>query len=417
MNRSGRPWAGRSHPELAELTRELLLAGHLIDRAGMPAVIARLGREGMEQVAIEEWRAASPIYTRRMQKLLGFEGDSVEIIFKGMQLDVGAPPEFMDFRYEVIDHDHGRFHLDHCGALMDVEPMGDEYVTAMCHSIEDPTFDATAAATNPRARMRPVHRPPRRPADRAPHCEWTVTVDAGAEPLALSPSHDRLAGCAAASLALALPEPTLPSDDGWDDYAGDLDPDLTMERFSSATLSAIVDEVALQGQLLARAFLLEVAELADGDEVTAVGIEQASGIAGLTTKRLAAALEVSNDLAGLAAVLAVHPLLLPRAYVPIASSVDDEELSLSLLDGPGLDEDDGLTWPALLAGTGGDAILEAAAIGLVPTARVERIEPHYGEAARWSITVDPEGVPVAQPTPVTLAEFSTGASFVFVRRP
>ncbi len=128
MNLSGRPWAGRSHAELAELTRELLLAGHLIDRAGMPAVIARLGREGMEHVAIEEWRAASPIYTRRMQRLLGFEGDSVETIFKGMQLDVGAPPEFMDFRYEVFDHDHGRFHLDHCGALMDVEPMGDDYV-------------------------------------------------------------------------------------------------------------------------------------------------------------------------------------------------------------------------------------------------------------------------------------------------
>ena len=51
---------------------------------------------------------------------------------------------------------------------MDVEPMGDEYVTAMCHDIEDPTFDATALATNPHAQVRPVHRPPRRPADRTP---------------------------------------------------------------------------------------------------------------------------------------------------------------------------------------------------------------------------------------------------------
>ena len=50
----------------------------------------------------------------------------------------------------------------HCGALMDVEPMGDDFVVAMCHHIEDPTFDATACATNPRARMRPIHRPPRR---------------------------------------------------------------------------------------------------------------------------------------------------------------------------------------------------------------------------------------------------------------
>ncbi len=132
----------------------------------------------MTQVAIEEWMASSPLYTRRMQRALGFEGDGVVTIFKGLQLDIGAPPQFMDFRYRVTDHDHGEFWLDHCGALMDVEPMGDEYVTAMCHDIEDPTFDATALATNPHAQVRPVHRPPpRRPADRTPHCLWTVTID------------------------------------------------------------------------------------------------------------------------------------------------------------------------------------------------------------------------------------------------
>jgi hypothetical protein len=55
----------------------------------------------------------------------------------------------MDFRLPVIDEHHGEFWLDHCGALMDVEPMGDEYVHTMCHTIEDPTFDATAMATSP----------------------------------------------------------------------------------------------------------------------------------------------------------------------------------------------------------------------------------------------------------------------------
>ena len=175
------PYAGRSHGELAELTRELLLAGHLIDRSGMPHLISRFGREGMRDIAIQEWMAASPVYTKRMQRLLGFEGDDVETIFKGMQLDVGAPPEFMDFRYEVHDATHGTFQLDHCGALMDVEPMGDDYVRTMCHDIEDPTFDATAAATNPRAQVRPVHRPPRVPADRAPHCAWSVTIVAEEE--------------------------------------------------------------------------------------------------------------------------------------------------------------------------------------------------------------------------------------------
>ena len=416
MNLSGRPWAGRSHSHLAELSRELLLAGHLIDRAGMPAVIARLGRDAMEQVAIEEWRAATPIYTRRMQQLLGFEGDSVEVIFKGMQLDVGAPPEFMDFRYEVIDHDNGRFHLDHCGALMDVEPMGDDYVRGMCHTIEDPTFDATAAATNPRARMRPIHRPPRAASDRGPHCEWTVTVEPDAEPLALSPAHGRLITSRVAGLPLADRDVSLPTDDGLADYADRFDPDLTMDRFSSATLAAIADEVTLQGQLLARAFLLEVAERLDSDEVVAVGLEQAAGIAGLTTKRLTSVLEASADLTGLAEVLAVHPMLLPRTYVPIELSAGADALELALLEGPGVSEVDGLSWPSLLAGPRGDAILEAATVCLLPTARIERVDPRPDEPVRWSITIDPDREPVDQPAPVTLAEFSTGATFVFVRR-
>ena len=102
----------------------------------------------MRDIAIEEWMGASPVYTKRMQRALRFEGDSVETIFKGMQLDIGAPPQFMDFRYRVVDHDYGEFWLDHCGALMDVEPMGPDFVVAMCHDIEDPTFDATAIATN-----------------------------------------------------------------------------------------------------------------------------------------------------------------------------------------------------------------------------------------------------------------------------
>ena len=165
---AGPSYEGLSHEALAALVPEYLLAGHLIDRAGMPHLIAAFGLEGMRDVAIAEWMGASPIYSRRMQEALGFTGDSVETIFKGMQIDVGAPPQFLDFRFVVHDHDHGEFWLDHCGALADVEPMGNEFVVAMCHDIEDPTFDATASATNPRAQVRPVHRPPRLPADRGP---------------------------------------------------------------------------------------------------------------------------------------------------------------------------------------------------------------------------------------------------------
>ena len=122
------------HDELATLVEEHLLAGHLIDRAGMPVVIEH-GIEVMRDVAIDEWMGASPVYTKRTQRLLGFEGDTVEACFKAMQLEIGAPLRFMDFRFTVEDDHHGSFHLDHCGALMDVEPMGEDYVVAMCHDI------------------------------------------------------------------------------------------------------------------------------------------------------------------------------------------------------------------------------------------------------------------------------------------
>src|SRR5262249_11140923 len=96
-----------------------------------------------------------------------FVGTDVATIFKGMQLEIGAPPQFMDLRYHVEDAHHGGFHLDHCGALLDVEPMGETHVRAMCHDIEDPTFDATAGAPGPRAPGRTV--PPRaRAAGRSP---------------------------------------------------------------------------------------------------------------------------------------------------------------------------------------------------------------------------------------------------------
>ena len=47
-------------------------------------------------------------------------------------------------------------------------PSARERVKLMCHDIEDPTFDATAAATHPCMKMRPIHRPPRKPAGPLP---------------------------------------------------------------------------------------------------------------------------------------------------------------------------------------------------------------------------------------------------------
>jgi hypothetical protein len=129
-------YAALSREQLATLVPELLLIGQLIDRSGMAWCVKHFGHPEMLQIAIEEWMGCSPIYTRRMQKTLRYEGDDIITIFKGLQLDIGAPPQFMDFRYTVHDRWHGEFHLDHCGALLDVEPMGEDFVRG-CARHED----------------------------------------------------------------------------------------------------------------------------------------------------------------------------------------------------------------------------------------------------------------------------------------
>ena len=90
----------------------------------MPLVHTGRPREEMEAIAIEEWMAASPVYSMRTQRALNFGDSDVPTILKNIQIDIGAPPHFMDFRCRVDDANHGEFWLAHCGALLDVEPMG-----------------------------------------------------------------------------------------------------------------------------------------------------------------------------------------------------------------------------------------------------------------------------------------------------
>ena len=176
-----------SKEALVTLCREFMIAAHLLDRAIMPAILQRVGAQAMEELAIEEWRGASPIYTERIRKAMKIEGNDVAAIFKSLQMDPGFPHQYMDVKYEVVDEKKGYFWLDYCGALADVEPWGEARVVSICHHIEDPTFDATMQAVNPKAKCRPVHRPPRDPKDRKPVCHWEVVIDDAAEPAEEAP--------------------------------------------------------------------------------------------------------------------------------------------------------------------------------------------------------------------------------------
>src|SRR5437588_456384 len=106
--------------------------------------------------------------------------------------DYGGPFD-PDFRYEDLSKEAlvrlvREFALiahllDRSGLAAVGMPYGERAVTGMCHTIEDGTFDVTAQAVNPKARIRHVHRPPRVPADRMPHCRWEVVIDDDTETL------------------------------------------------------------------------------------------------------------------------------------------------------------------------------------------------------------------------------------------
>jgi hypothetical protein len=166
-----------SKEALVRLVREYALIVHLLDRSMCAAIGMRYGGEAVTELAIEEWAGASPVYGERLREIMNIEGDGVSAIFKVLQLDPGFPHHYLDVHYEVVDEKHGYFELAYCGALMDVEPFGDTMVTNMCHHIEDGTFSVTAQAINPKARIQHVHRPPRVPSGRVPHCRWEVVID------------------------------------------------------------------------------------------------------------------------------------------------------------------------------------------------------------------------------------------------
>jgi hypothetical protein len=397
-------YASLSREQLATLVPELLLIGQMIDRSGMAWCISNFGREEMLQIAIEEWMGCSPIYTRRMQKALRYEGDDVITIFKGLQLDIGAPPQFMDFRYTVHDRRHGEFHLDHCGALLDVEPMGEDYVRGMCHDIEDPTFDATAVATNRRAQIRPIHRPPRMPADRQPHCAWTVIID---ESYPEVNDHPALAVIRQTRAAATELDPIdSEEEEGLSDYSGDLVSDFDFAAFSHSALVRMADEVALQMHLLNLSFVLAVGKRAGTNTELAAEIctKQLIGLAGIAAERIHHALGLPEDIEGAVRMLQLHPMFNPQAYVSAEFGPDTVHVQRSPA------HEDG-AWVSLIS-PGETRPLQAAVAAVDAHLDVEVT----GTDTDWTARVIETDTAAEELPEVAIAKVSGGATFVFQPR-
>jgi len=396
---------------LVPVVLEYMMVGHLIDRALMPQVAVRAGIDSVDDVAIDEWLGASPTYTARMRRLMGIEGDDVGAIMKGLQLDVGFVHQYMGVAYELTDARHGEFWLNHCGALMDVEPHGEARVVGMCHHIEDPTFDGTAVATNPHARIRPIHRPPRVPTDREPHCHWTITIDPGNDPIGPAAHTLRVAELPLAFVPNERPADAEPG--GSVDYRGPFDPEFRLADLSQGTLVAVAREFQEQVHLLASSAELSLADRLDAETAREIMASQWIGAAWVASERLMSALGLaSGGVDTLAAVLALHPAFPPGFETGV--SVDDRERRVTLELTPlaeRLLDPSNPGWLGLLA-RGERGGIDAMAQAVYPQARVDDVSVGEDEVV-IDVSVDGSAPPASEPPEVELVRLSGAVSWVF----
>ena len=412
--------ANRSRQELCILGREYLLIGHLQDRVGLPKATMLVGEEAQVKLAIDEWMGASPIYSLRTQQVLGFEGNDVGTVFKNMQLEIGAPPQFMDFQFRLDRPESGEFWLSHCGALLDVEPFGEKRVKRMCWDIEDPTFDATAAATHPRMKMRPIHRPPRvdgpdgNGVGRWPHCRWTVYIDDEATPYEQHPNLALMQQTRIADIPIELPADAR-EPGGWKDYSGPFDPGFQLEDLGHRALLAVCQEAAVQAHLLGRSLLLNVDQRHGEADARALGRAQATGAAAIGAYRLKRALGLGDDIASVVEVFRLHPHFMPRTYVDFRTEVTGERSArIEIHDCPALEEADAHSWFASLSEDPPPA-LQAIATLANPRAFLHAVEPG-GARFAWEVQIDPAAEPQDEPPEMKLGRISRGVDFELMRR-
>lgn len=395
--------------ELLRVALETMHVGHLLDRALMPQLFfATESFDAVDQVAIDEWMGASPVYTGRMRRLMRIEGDTVPAIVKALQLDCGFPHQYMDVGWTMIDDAQCEFYLRHCGALLDVEPYGEERVRGMCHTIEDPTFDATAYATNPRARIRPLHRPPRTPADRLPHCHWTIAIDPANDPV--GPAKNTQA-VAALPLARIVNQRAAERDDGWTDYARAVVPDFKLGLLSSATLAAVAREFQIQEHLLSASAEMALVERVGRDRARGVLLQQWGALGWRASERLAATLGIAGGGAeAVARALRLHAILPPGFSRDVRVDGETVTLRLEPQDAALLDpEHPG--WLGLVARGEGLGI-ETAAQGVDPRARLASIVVRDG-AVEAEVHVGAATEPAKMPKAATFLKTSTAMTFAF----
>ncbi len=387
--------------QLAQLGREYMLAAQFNSRTGYAALQMYHGPEAYLETAIDNWMAVSPIYTQRMQRAMRTNtGSDIATILKGMQLECGLSHQYFDAGFEEASATEGFFWLNSCGPLLETEPRGQAAVKTMCHDIEDPTFDATAVASNPRARVRPIHRPPRVPADRTPHCKWRVSIESDADPLVEREITGQMRETALAQLIVDRRDSDEPG--GLDYYEGPVFEQLQLERFSQPALAVICKELAVQIHLLVNSLSLAVTQRYGQEAATAIARFQMTGSGWVVSERLARSSNCpGGGIDAIVDVLGVHPAFQPREYFGLQIARRNGQTARLQFTGAPVDQEAGsLGWYPLLQ-AGQTEGLEAIVRGVDQRAQ---IVPVKGQGMSWDVLLEQGSEAEEEPLAVQIAK-------------
>jgi hypothetical protein len=389
------------HGLLARYGREMMLANHIHDRAALSQVALNQGQQAQTAVACDEWMASSPIYNARNRAVLKIEGDDVATAFKCFQVDIGAPHNFLNFHYDVVASDEGYFWTTHCGPYNHVRRMthaDPAMETQICHHMEDPTFDATVMAVNPRMRCRPVFRPPHGEVPAGGPCRWRVAITRDIGLVEDNPFLEIVRNSRAATFQFA---PITPDADGLVDYSGPFKRDFVLEDLAHNVLARQCKEFALDVALLNRACYTSVASRWGEEAMLAMAREQWHAMAPLVVHRLRKTFGIAgDDMGAMLKVLQLNPFLPPEYLRLGLKQVDDSLARVWLEDCEALREEDARGIVSLLTHYPATPGFDAMAQAVNPLARVREVAASSIPGARiaWELFIDPQATP-GEPSP------------------
>lgn len=390
------------HDLLATFGREIMLANHIHDRSGLLPVVMAFGQQAQTDVACDEWMSSSPIYNWRNRVYLKMEGDDVSVALKGLQLDIGAPHNFLNFHYELKSPDEGYFWTSTCGPYNYVRAVSNADTvmeTQICHHMEDPTFDATVMAVNPLMRCTAVFRPPYTNTEvpEGGPCKWLVSIQRDIGLVEDCPNLAKVKETLAAQFEFdALPA----QDVGMNDYSGAFKRDFELSDFSHNTLTVQCKEMMLHVLLLNYACYTSIAERFGEDKIVPMQQEQWRHLAPITVSRLRKTFGIEGaDMAAILKVMQLNPFL-PWEYLRLGfEQVSDTRGLVWLRECAAMHEPVQRGIASLLVTHPEQPGFDALAHAVNPQARMRQVDvsavPVSPDAiVAWEIVIDPDAEPV-----------------------